>query len=301
MRIGVVIPTYNRCAALLRCLESLRGELLSGDVMIVVDAGSMDSTQSEVQQRFPNTHYLRATPDLWWAGLCNLGVKEALDQGVDYILTLNDDNVATSGFLNRLRKKAEQHENGILSSVVAYLNDPNVVFFAGRSRDRWSDRFRYVHHNQPVEALDGEIQEVDLLHGMCTLIPRNAFERIGLFDAESFPHLFADDDFVLRAKQKGFTSWVVTDSVVLNDRASTGSNPYDRKLSPVEAFRLLTSRRSSFQLKTRTHFLWRHKRGVLRFLLTWVGDYLRLLGVVMIRWLLPEKQFSGLAAKWRKG
>jgi len=300
MRIGIVVPTYNRFAALVRCLESLQDELLPGDILIVVDAGSKDGPQSEVQQRFPDVHHLRATPDLWWAGLCNLGVKHVLNEGVDYVLTLNDDNVVTPGFLDRLRKQAEQQKNGIFSSVVAYLNDPSVVFFSGRSRARWSDRFRYIHHNKPVETLESGVHQVDLLHGMCTLIPRKAFEQIGLFDASVFPHLFADDDFVLRAQRAGFTSWVVSDSLVLNDRGSTGSNPYDRRLGPAEALRLLTSRRSSFQLTARTRFLWRHRRNVVSFLLTWMGDYLRLAGVVIARWFLPEKQFTALAEKWQQ-
>jgi GT2 family glycosyltransferase len=296
----MVVPTYNRCSALVRCLESLQDELLPGDALIVVDAGSTDSTRVEIQKRFPDVHYLQATPALWWAGLTNLGVEHALKEGVDYVLIFNDDNVAKPGFLKRLRTRAKENNRGIFSSIVVYLNDSKTVFFAGRSRDRWSDRFRYIHHNKPVEALESGVHAVDLLHGMCTLIPRKVFEQIGLFDASVFPHLFADDDFVLRAQQAGFTSWVVTNSVVLNDRASTGSNPYERRLGLAEAFRLLTSRRSSFQLTARTRFLWRHRRNVVSFLLTWVGDYLRLAGVVLARWVLPEKQFTALAEKWQQ-
>ncbi len=296
MQIGVVIPTYERRDSVLRCLNSLRTEIMANDVVVVVDAGSADGTLAEIARNFPDAECIQATPDSWWADLVNIGIRRLLEQGVDHILTFNDDNVAMPGFLQKLRVAATQHGESIISSVCCYLADPNRIFFAGRKRNPWIDRYHYLDLDSDVRELDGGIREVDLLHGMSTLIPRVVFERIGLFDAGAFPHLFADDDFVLRAKEIGYSSLVVLNSIVLNDRDSTGFNPYDRRLGLGAAFRLLTSRRSAFQVNRRVRFLWRHRRSLLRFVLTMFSDYLRLIAVILARWVMPEKWFRSMGS-----
>ncbi|MES9899029.1 MAG: glycosyltransferase family 2 protein [Sedimenticola sp.] len=294
MRIGVVIPTFNRCNSVLRCLGSLRPELMPEDSVVIVDAGSTDNSVQEIMRLFPEVVCIQATSESWWADLVNTGVQRLLGDGVDYVLTFNDDNIATPGFLKNMRSAVAQHGAGIFSSVCCYMSDPQCIFFAGRKRNRWTDRFHYLDLNMDMRQLHGGIREVDLLHGMCTLIPRAIFEKIGMFDAAAFPHLFADDDFVLRAHEVGYSSLVVLDSVVLNDRTTTGYNPYDRRLGPIVAFRLFTSRRSAFQINTRVRFLWRHRRGFFRFLLTLISDYLRLISVVIARWVLPDKWFHAI-------
>lgn len=55
--LSVIIPTYNRKASLLRTLDSLRQQTFPRDrfVVVVVDDGSTDDTQTIASQRFPFT------------------------------------------------------------------------------------------------------------------------------------------------------------------------------------------------------------------------------------------------------
>lgn len=298
--VAVVIPTHNRSQALDKCLSSVEPELSGNDFIIVVDAGSNDQTSQILEQHYPNVAYLIATANDWWAALTNLGVEQALRRGATHVLTLNDDTVILPGAINRLKAAAANMPKGIFSSVCCYLDAPGRVFFAGRRRAKWLDRFYYLNLNESVVRLPTGLRQVDLLHGMCTLIPSCSFDETGGFDEAVFPHLFADDDFVLRAVRSGYLPHVVLDSIVLNDRKTTGANPYDRRLSPREALSLLSSRRSAFEVSTRSRFLWRHRRGPLRFLLTWCSDYARLLALVSLRWLLPDHQFKALSSNWAR-
>jgi len=93
---------------------------------------------------------------------------------------------------------------------------------------------------------------------------------------------------------------VALQAVVLNDRTKTGLNPYDRRLRPAEILHLFTSRRSHFQLAAKTRFLWRHRRGLYYFGKTWICDYVRLLAVVVSRWVLPLRAFESLGALWQQ-
>ena len=300
MRIGIVIPTFNRCQSLVRCLESLAAELSQNDLVTVVDAGSTDDTIATLKQHFPDVDVERATSDAWWAGLVNIGVKAVMAKGVDYVLTFNDDNIATAGFLGELRDVADKHPAAIVASVCCYSSDPHRIFFAGRVKNRWLDRYHYLDADSDVGKLELGVREVDLLHGMSTLMPRSVFEDVGLFDAQAFPHLFADDDLVLRAANKGYRRLVALTSVVLNDRSKTGYNPYDRRLGLLGLWRLLRSRRSVYEVNRRVRFLWRHRSGFFRFVVTLVRDYLRLIAVVVARWLLPVDWFRSLGARFNQ-
>lgn len=235
---------------------------------------------------------------MWWAAATNCGIRKAKELGCSYILTYNDDNIATPGLFGALAKAASRYPGSIVGAVCCYLDRPATVFFAGRMRAKRSDRFYYLDHEAPLSSLPADVRKVDLLHGMCTLFPMAVFESVGLFDECFFPQVFADDDLLLRAVEAGYRLHVALDAVVLNDRSKTGINPYDRCLGPIGLWKLLFSRGSTFKVDWRTRFLWRHRRSFWYFCKTWLYDYARMLSVVLARWILPVKVFQWLGRKW---
>jgi GT2 family glycosyltransferase len=237
---------------------------------------------------------------MWWGAAMNAGILKARAFGCRYVVTYNDDNVATPDLFFRLEHASSRAPRSIIAAVCCYLEDPERVFFAGRIRARGTDRFYYVDHDAPLSTLGTELRPADMLHGMCTLFPVEVFETVGLFDEQRFPQAFADDDLLLRARRAGFQLNVALDAIVLNDRSKTGLNPYDRRLGPAGILRLFTSCRSNFQLAARTRFLWKYRRSLYYFGKTWICDYARLLGLIVSRWLLPVRTFQWLGALWNQ-
>jgi GT2 family glycosyltransferase len=298
MSTAVIIPTFNRRATVLAALGNLCETLPADHYVIVVDSGSADGTAESVKKEFPQAALIEGNSSMWWAAATNLGIAKAKELGCNYILTYNDDNIATAGLFTALADAVQTYPNSIISAVCCYLDRPGTVFFAGRMRAKRSDRFYYLDHNMPLSSLNKGIREVDLLHGMCTLIPISVFEAVGRFDELAFPSLFADDDLTLRAAKAGYRLRVALEAGVLNDRAKTGLNPYDRRLGPIGILHLLISRKSTFQLAARTRFLWRHRRSFWYFCKTWLYDYARMFCLVAARWALPTSIFQGLGRKW---
>jgi GT2 family glycosyltransferase len=295
---AIVIPTFNRRATLLLALSKLL-EILPMDYhVIVVDSGSSDGTTAAVRSQFPRVTLLQGNASMWWAAAINCGIRKSRELGCRYVITYNDDNVATAQLFTNLARAAEGAPDGILSAVCCYLHEPGTAFFAGRMRAGKTDRFYYLDHDAPISTLGKGLRQVDMLHGMCTLFPVAVFDAVGLFDEVNFPQAFADDDLLLRASRAGFPLKVALEAIVLNDRTKTGINPYDRRLGPYGALQLLVSRKSNFQLVARTRFLWRHRRSLLLFLKTWVFDYVRLCTLLVARWLFPFKTFQWLGRKW---
>jgi len=297
---AIVIPTFNRRATLLLALSKVYEVLPTEHKVIVVDSGSSDGTIEAVRNDFPRAILITGTSSMWWAAAINVGIRKAQELRCEYVITYNDDNVATPQLFLSLAAAARTSPRSIISAVCCYLHQPDVVFFAGRMRAKRTDRFYYLDHDLPITTLGQGLRRVDMLHGMCTLFPMAVFHSVGLFDEVRFPHAFADDDLLLRAKQAGFSLAVALDAIVLNDRSKTGFNPYDRRLGLPGISRLLISRKSNFQLKARTWFLWRHRRSFVNFCKTWICDYLRLSGVVAARWILPPKTFRRLGLNWTR-
>ena len=230
MKVAIVIPVYNRKEITLKCLRAIYENLPESFRVIVVDSGSIDGTQAAIRENYPDTLMIQGTSSDWWAGATNRGINQAIELGCQSVLTYNDDNVATPGLFAKLSGTADSYSNAIISSAVCYLDAKDKIYFAGRKRSRLTDRFIYMDLDQKYKGLESGIREVDLLHGMCTLFPVSVFQTVGWFDENAYPHLFADDDLVLRAKDQGYRLLVDLDAVVFNDHTRKGLNPYDRRL-----------------------------------------------------------------------
>lgn len=294
INVALVIPVCNRKETTQRCLDSVYSCLPGGFSVIVVDSGSTDGTQSMINDRFKDVVLIQGNVNQWWAAATNLGVRRALSDGCDGIITFNDDNVATPDLFKNLLDTATHYPKSIISAVCCYYHNKDKIFFAGRKRSPITGRFHYLYLDRPYTELKEEILEVDLLHGMCTLFPASVFHDTGFFDEVAFTHLFADDDLVLRAKKTGYRLLVNTRARVLNDRTMTGLNPYNRRLNPKEVIQLFTSRKSVFQIETRTRFLWRHRYSFPQFIINWCADYFRIICLVILRWILPGMAYDKL-------
>ena len=295
---AVVIPTFNRRATLVQGLARLFQVLPETHVVIVVDAGSSDGTRDTVTKDFPRVVLIEGNPSMWWAAATNRGIARARELGCSYVITYNDDNLATPTLFRILTEAAQNNPHSIIGAVCCYADRTDTVFFAGRLRARGTDRFYYLDHDKPLSSLARGLRRVDMLHGMCTLFPLSVFDKVALFNEQEFPQVFADDDLLMRAGKAGFILQVALDAVVVNDRTKTGINPYDRRMGPRGIFQLLVSRKSTFQLAARTRFLWRYRRSFFLFCKTWLFDYCRLFAVLVARWVLPFKTFHWIGIHW---
>src|SRR5687767_1817394 len=106
MTTAIVIPTFNRRATALLTLRSLFENIPADHQVIVVDAGSSDGTAPAIRRYFPQAILLEGNSSMWWAAATNSGIRKARELGCQYVLTFNDDNVATPRLLRHLASAA---------------------------------------------------------------------------------------------------------------------------------------------------------------------------------------------------
>jgi len=176
MRIGVVVPTYNRPGLTLETLESIAAQTRAPDQVVVVDDCSTDDTaarvESWIRQHCDNGNWSvqRQSSNGGVAAARNRGVAQLVD--CDVLGFLDSDDLWPADLLAR----AESIFSG-RADIVAAIADRSIEdAFRGRADE--------------VEAYDRLVLDPigQLIRQGCptpssTLVTRRAFEAAGGFDA----------------------------------------------------------------------------------------------------------------------
>ncbi len=238
-KLSIVILNYNGKEILKQTLESLVKSISSsGPKIIVVDNGSTDGSK-EYLKRFAeksakidsevrvNLSLIENQSNLGFTGGNNVGIRQALKDGADYVMLLNNDVIVKNAFWKPLVGFLEENQKvGIVGPKIYFA--PGCEFH----QDRYSKKDRgkviwcaggmidwgnvYTPH-QGVNEVDsgqyGDARETDFVSGCCLLAKRKVWEEVGLLDERYFLY-FEDVDFCLQAKKKGWETYFVPESKI---------------------------------------------------------------------------------------
>ena len=232
--VAAVVPTYNRWAKTQRFLNHFTQQQYSNLTVVVVDSSSPDGSADKIRAAYPSVVLLETDDQKYWAGATNKGVQYALARSYDYILTINDDAVVTTDYVQRLVALAQTHQVSILGSRIDYLNVPRKVWALGTQLVWGTPHFLRLQYagtmaeNLPATVLAKKVMAVDALPGDGVLIHRQVFEQVGLYRTQFLPHYHADSELILRAGRLGFQAYVAP-HVVLQDDFSAEQKRLDLK------------------------------------------------------------------------
>ncbi len=202
-RLALVVLTWNGRENTLACLESLEGQLRSGDAVVVVDNGSGDGTYRAVADRFPWAVYLENRRNLGFAGGNNVGLRWCLENDFPWIMLLNNDTVVPPGALDGLVEYLANHtEVGVVQPLLVNAGNPGLIDSSGQEIFHYPGaRDRQMGH--PVsEAPSGPVA----VFGACAaaaLFRRECLREVGLLD-EDFFVLLEDVDLMFRLRAAGW-------------------------------------------------------------------------------------------------
>ena len=208
----VVIPTFNRAHDLMKCLDSLEKAQLPLTQIIVVDNHSADDTLRKVREIFPAVQLIALDDNYGATGASNVGFKEALDRGADYVLRLDSDTVVAADFLSPLLNAAISSEDiGILSPKIYYFDVQDEIWFAGADAHPWHFGTINDHRHEKDNPSNSQYREMDYAWGAAMLIKREVLEQTKGFDTSFFVY-YEEVDFCTRVKNLGFKIGFVPES-----------------------------------------------------------------------------------------
>ena len=248
-RVVLIVLNWNGLADTLECLVSVRGLTYPNWDAIVVDNGSDDRQEARtIRAAFPSVTVLENDRNMGYAGGCNVGIRQALRQGADYVWLLNNDTEVAPDCLTQLVEAAESlAEVGLLSPVIYYYGARDDIQCSGSIIDRHREDQSTLTSLGATCSI-GEAATLTLW-GTAILLKRSVVESIGLLDERYFAY-HEDLDYCLRALRSGFRTLVVPGGKIYHKSArSLGS-----EWSPVKEYLLVRN----WYLLWRTHLTgWR--------------------------------------------
>jgi GT2 family glycosyltransferase len=212
VRASIVIVSYNGCAYLNKCLESVLQETTSQDEIILVDNASSDNSISLVQQQWTQVKLISNVKNLGFATACNQGAGIARGETLVF---LNQDTQVQKGWLDGLLAPLEQDMTiGLVTSKLLLMSDPEKIHMCGQDihftglafgRGFLSPSVGYILPNK-----------VSAISGASFAIRRTLWEQLEGFDSQMYMY-YEDTDLSWRAKLVGYSSQYSPDSVVNHD------------------------------------------------------------------------------------
>jgi len=206
--VAIVLLNWNQKQDTLECLASLREVRYSSRSVIIVDNGSTDCSIPALRESFPEAQVVAEEENLGCAGGRNAGAMQALHNGADFILFLDNDTVVDPSFLDRMVEVALRNQTiGIVGPAICNHDQRDTVWTAGATVNRTTGTTHPLYHGITYDRLPTSPFEVDFVAGCALLARREVFNAIGYFDDDYFIY-FEETDWCYRAQEAGFTTVV---------------------------------------------------------------------------------------------
>ena len=203
-RVGVVTVTFNTAKFLPPFMDSCAAQRGLDFSIYCIDNNSKDGTVTVLKQDTPD--FLQLTFNADNAGVAaanNQGIRQALGDGCEWILLLNNDTTFEPtlfcGLVHAARSK------GWLAVVPKIHFDvpANHLWFAGghfvAAKGHTGTHVGIGEHDR---GQHDAVATIDYAPTCCMLLHRSVFERVGLMD-EAFFVYYDDTDFCWRLRQHG--------------------------------------------------------------------------------------------------
>ena len=202
-RLLVVIVCYNGMPWLRRCLDSVFASSVPSDVL-VCDNGSDDGSADFIERNYPQVNLIRSSENLGFARANDIGLRQAVEKGYEYVYLLNQDAWVLPDTFGKLIDAFATGEWGIISPLQMRpdMKDP--------------DRRFKRHYHGPMGGTE-DVQAVRFVMAAHWMLSVPCLKKVGLF-SPAFRHYGEDNNYCDRVRYHGFRIGVLPSAVAVHDR-----------------------------------------------------------------------------------
>jgi GT2 family glycosyltransferase len=203
-KIGLVTITYNSADILQPFLNCVWKQTHSNFILYVIDNASADVTLSMLEnEKDSRLRVVENAKNFGVAKANNQGISQAILDGCDQILIINNDVEFESTLIQKLIKIQIEENCSLVTPKMMYYDNPNHIWYAGS----WFIKKKgYLPLHRGMKELDegqyNKAIDVEYAPTCCLLAKKEVFQDIGLMDEKYFVY-FDDTDFSYRVWKDG--------------------------------------------------------------------------------------------------
>lgn len=207
----ISILNWNDASSTLRCVQSVSSSIVPDDVSVTVfvqDNGSSLQDWAVLQSGLKDNKpiLIRQEKNTGFAAGHNVVIRQAIEQGIDFIWLLNNDAVVRADTLaGLLLTIADASDCGAVSPLIYAHHDEKIVDFVGAIHD-WK-RLEPQHAKDPAaaKAMQTNNPRDFFVFGTAPLFRVAALRAVGLLNEDLFAY-YEDTELSARLSKSGWTS-----------------------------------------------------------------------------------------------
>ena len=216
--VGIVVINWHAGVQTRRCIEALAALTYPNWRLVLVENESREFSAAALAELAGGAAYLHSDENLGFAGACNLGMREALRGGADYVWFLNNDTRPEARSLDELVAVTRRDPaRALVGAKILLASDPTRIDSVALHVDLRSGRIRLIGHGEVDRGQYDALSDPLAVTACALLVSRAACERLGGFDESFFAYL-EDADLCLRARAVGFQVALAARARVQHDR-----------------------------------------------------------------------------------
>jgi len=237
--ISVILPIYNELEYLKHCIRSIIENTRTPITVILSNDASWSETTTYCKKlislKFPYVTFK------YTENRVNAGFTYTVNQGIelhqaDYYILLNTDTIiGTTNWVKKIIKVGESDSHiGLLGPVSNNANSQTITQTSEIPLSWTPKQFGYLLEQVSIRSNP----PLTLINGFCYVIKHSVIADIGIFDRNKYPHYGSEDDFSMRAYERGWKAVCVDSVFVWHKR----SQSYKSNKQPLknESCRLFT-------------------------------------------------------------
>ena len=227
--LGIIIANWNGEKLIDKCLESLENQSFKDFKVYIVDNDSKDNSK-EIIKSYSEKLKIDLTEMSYNSGFAlanNIGIKKAIKDGCDYILTLNNDVEVPKQSLKSAMNDIENNKDFDVFQLfmINYFNK-DVCDAAGLNFKENLIPIQVGFKESVSDILSKDDISIDGVCAGAAIYSIKSLEVVKLdnnnyFDSNFFAY-FEDVDLSLRLKSAGFKAKLLRNSIVYHMHSATG-------------------------------------------------------------------------------
>ncbi len=202
--IGVVTVTYNSERFLPAFFASCWSQSWANHRVYCIDNASADGSAQALRDQTDERLKVTLNRDnLGVAAGNNQGILQALKDGCEWVLLLNNDTIFPATLFQQLVEACQSQRWQAVVPKMHFDTPRGAIWYGGGQFNPWRGHTGYhIGIGAPDNGQFDKARRMDYAPTCCMLLHRSVFETVGLMDETYFVY-YDDTDFCWRMRQQG--------------------------------------------------------------------------------------------------